>query len=75
MSGTTVLVVCRDCAGTGDGPDGYCGFCMAQGHLNVDRTAEGGVPEGEREWIAPTLPDAPPNPLVLFHVTHPRCCP
>jgi DnaJ-class molecular chaperone len=68
----TVLVVCRDCAGSGDGPDGYCGWCKAQGHILIDRTIEGDIPEGYVEWIRPLLPPTPENPLVLSHV--PRCC-
>lgn len=54
----TVTIVCRECHGSGNGPDGFCGWCLAQGHECVDRV-NGGVPEGCTEWIPATLPPAP----------------
>lgn len=78
MSDTTVAIVCPDCDGTTNGPEGFCAFCMAQGHVRIDRTSEGAVPthdsEGRpvREWVPLTLPETPANPLVtLYH----RCIP
>jgi DnaJ-class molecular chaperone len=74
----TVAVVCADCAGTGDGPDGFCGFCLSQGHISIDRNADGSVPalhaDGRPvvEWIAPALPETPINPWVS---SNPRCVP
>ena len=57
MSDRTVLIVCRECAGTGDAPDSYlqCEYCLGQCHINVDRATDGGIPEGEREWCGPVL--------------------
>lgn len=67
----TVLVVCRDCGGGRSLPDGTaCGFCLAQGHVAVDRTPSGGVPEGEREWIPPQLPA---TPATVWALSHHRC--
>lgn len=56
MSQTTVLVVCRACAGTGLGlhnDAGYredCGECLGQAHVCVNRARDGGLPDGEIEW-------------------------
>lgn len=78
MTGLTVAVVCRACKGTGDGEDGYCGWCQAQGHEHINRAPDGSVPalhdtgEPVVEWIPPMLPDAAPNPLTL---TYQRCVP
>jgi hypothetical protein len=59
----TVLVVCPSCNGSNDAPDGIheCGSCN-RGHIAVDRTPEGGVPDGFTEWIAPFLPETFPLP-------------
>jgi DnaJ-class molecular chaperone len=74
----TVSVVCPDCNGTGDGAHGFCPFCLAQGHVHIDREADGAVPlthpDGRAvvEWIPPTLPPTPTNPLVTLYE---RCIP
>lgn len=58
VSQRTVLVVCRVCHGTGDGIDtAACVDCKGQRHFAVDRTPEGGVPDGYVEWMPPILPD------------------
>jgi hypothetical protein len=69
----TVLVICRDCRGATTLADGTaCGFCMAQGHVAVDRTPDGAVPHDEVEWIAPTLAA---TPATVWTLSHPRCAP
>jgi hypothetical protein len=74
MSQRTALVVCRDCAGTGDAkldPEvGYihqCHFCLGQGHMLVMLARDGGIPDGEREWKSPKLGPVPHNPLRLTY--------
>ena len=66
MSRTTILVVCLDCAGTGIGKEGYtqCEYCLGQMHINVDRTPDGGVPDGYRLWREHTLPDLRRTPSI-----------
>lgn len=63
----TVLVTCRDCAGTGLAAGGVyqCEYCLGQSHILVNRTSDGGIPDQEREWCAPKLGPVPANPLVL----------
>jgi hypothetical protein len=70
MPSTTILVVCPDCKGTNDAPDGVheCGWCN-RGHIAVDRAPDGGVPEGYTEWLPALLPNFVPLP------DHPRCIP
>ncbi len=63
---TLVAVICGACNGSGDGPDGFCGWCLAQGHEYVNRAFDGGVPVGYKEWIPRTLPDGP-CPTLLSH--------
>ncbi len=54
-----VLVYCPDCT-DGTASDGHgCVMCSAMGHIAVDRTADGGVPEGYREWLPAMLPPLP----------------
>lgn len=67
MSATCVLVVCRECAGTGLAAGGVyqCEYCLGQMHVNVSRTMDGGVPDGETPWKCPELGPVPPNPLTL----------
>jgi len=74
MSQRTALVVCRDCAGTGDAkldPEvGYihqCHYCLGQGHILVALTRTGEVPDGETEWKSPKLGPVPFNPLRLTY--------
>ena len=56
MSDRTVLIVCRECAGTGDAPNYLqCGWCLGQGHLNVNREPDGSIPDQETEWCGPVL--------------------
>jgi hypothetical protein len=38
---------------------------MGQCHWSVDRTSDGGVPDGYRLWREYTLPEIQPNPLIL----------
>ncbi len=68
MSGI-VLVRCRECAGTGNAKGGIyqCGWCLGACHVAVDRTLDGGVPDGECEWADHELPALVPNPLILAH--------
>lgn len=67
---TTALVVCRDCAGTGIGEmseAGYrvdCEMCLGGRHVAVDRTRDGGIPDGYREWRGWELGPVPVNPWV-----------
>ena len=76
MSETTVAVVCRACQGSTNGPDGYCGWCQAQGHERINRSADGSVPalhdSGEPvvEWIPPSLPE---TPATVWQLVNPRC--
>lgn len=69
----TVAVVCRVCTGTADG----CGWCMTQGHESINRAPDGSTPthhdtgEPVVEWMPPTLPPTPYNPLVTLY----RCIP
>lgn len=78
MSDTTVAVVCPDCDGSTNGPHGFCAFCMAQGHIRIDRAPDGSVPTHDesgrplREWVPLSLPEVAPNPLTL---TYQRCVP
>jgi DnaJ-class molecular chaperone len=52
----TVLVLCPHCT-DGAKPDGcVCGWCNGMGHIAVNRTVSGGVPEGCTEWMPPMLP-------------------
>lgn len=61
MSRVTVLVYCPFCT-DGVQRDGLvCGECNGIGHEAVNRTAEGGVPEGRTEWMPPVLPLLPPK--------------
>lgn len=70
MSQTHVLVTCPVCAGTGYGHDRpVCGECLGQMHISVDRTKDGGVPDGHREWREWSLGEVPNNPLVLKNAT------
>lgn len=63
----TVLVTCRQCAGTGDSRATdkaratylQCEYCLGQRHVNIDRTPDGGVPDGETEWLGPMLAPFP----------------
>jgi hypothetical protein len=72
-----VLVTCRDCAGTGLGEASeigvryQCVYCLGGGHIAVDRTADGGVPDQYREWRSSDLGPTPLNPLRLTYA-HPR---
>lgn len=68
MTGHLVAVVCRECKGTGNAPDGVlcCPWCVGMGHESVDRDAHGNVPAGFVEWIPPLLPEGPPP--------YQRCC-
>ena len=72
MSAQTVLVYCPECAGTGVARGGVyqCRYCMGQCHWSVDRTFDGGVPDGYRLWREYTLPEIRPNPLILSSDAH-----
>lgn len=49
---TIVNVVCPGCDGTGSDGDGdVCRECLGQRHIAVDKTPDGSVPDGFREWI------------------------
>lgn len=63
----TVLIVCRECAGTGNARGGIlqCEYCLGQCHVAINRTVEGGIPDGETEWKVRDLGPVPTNPLVL----------
>jgi DnaJ-class molecular chaperone len=63
----TVLVVCRECAGTGNARGGIlqCEYCLGQCHIAVNRMPDGGVPDGEKEWKVRDLGPIPRNPLIL----------
>ena len=63
----TVLVICPLCRGASAYPDNPpCpDVCHSQGHIAVDRTADGTVPEGFTEWLPRELPTLP---------NIPRCC-
>lgn len=67
MSHQTVLVKCRECAGTGLGVPAHlaCEVCLGQSHVCVDRAKDGGVPDGWVRWVDYDLPETPLNPLVL----------
>ena len=67
MSQRCVLVRCRDCGGTGIGKEAFtqCEYCLGQMHINVDRTKDGGVPDGYTEWREIDLGPVPLNPLTL----------
>lgn len=73
MSQRTAIVVCHDCAGTGLGlhiEAGYraqCGWCLGQGHVTVDRTVSGELPDQAREWKSAKLGAVPYNPLRLTY--------
>lgn len=74
MSQRTAIVVCHDCAGTGLGEyqeeGGYhaqCGWCLGQGHVTVDRTASGDLPDQAREWKSAKLGPVPVNPYRLTY--------
>ena len=77
MSGYTVAVLCRVCRGSGNGEDGYCGWCKAQGHESINRNADGSTPtthdtgEPVVEWIPATLPE---TPATVWTLAHGRCC-
>ena len=62
-----VTVICPACGGTGDGEDGVhmCTYCLAQGHIRVDRDRDGTVPSGMREWVDAMRGPVPDNPLTL----------
>lgn len=73
MSQRTALIVCRDCAGTGDAkydPEvGYihqCHYCLGQGHMLVDRDHDGNLPDQACEWKSPKLGPVPYNPWVPY---------
>ncbi len=67
MSRTCVLVKCVDCGGTGIGTEPYtqCVYCLGQMHIAVNRTPDGGVPDGFTEWREIDLGPTPLNPLTL----------
>lgn len=61
-----VMVTCPSCAGTGYGKDTpVCDVCLGQLHISVNRTHDGGVPDGYTEWRTSDLGPIPDNPLVL----------
>jgi DnaJ-class molecular chaperone len=63
-----VLVHCPDCGGTGYGHNRpVCGHCLGQMHIAVDRTLDGGCPDGYREWRDKELPPLELNPLRLTY--------
>ena len=64
MSQQTALVTCPSCAGTGYGKDRpVCGECLGQLHIAVDRTRDGGIPDGFTPWREWSLGEVPVNPL------------
>jgi len=67
---STVTVICRECGNDGRFP--VCGWCMGQGHEDVDRAQDGSIPPGFTEHIPPLLPEPPMNPLVPLYQ---RCVP
>lgn len=63
-----VLVTCVACAGTGYGKETpVCDVCLGQLHVAVDRTPDGGVPDGYVEWRTSDLGPIPNNPLRLTY--------
>lgn len=70
---TTALVTCRECAGTGIGEMSEAGYrvacdpCLGAGHISVDRTKDGGIPDGYVPWREWDLGDVPRNPLRLTY--------
>jgi DnaJ-class molecular chaperone len=72
MSRIIVLVHCPSCAGTGYGHgQPVCGECLGQMHIGVNRTTDGGVPDGFREWRDAELGPLKLNPLRLTHYGRP----
>lgn len=62
------MVTCPACAGTGYGHGiPVCEVCLGQLHISVDRTPDGGVPDGYTEWRTSDLGPLPLNPLRLTH--------
>lgn len=74
----TVAVLCRECLGSTNGPDGFCGWCQAQGHESINRLPDGSVPLMHDDgrpvvlWLPVELPETPNNPLVPLYQ---RCIP
>jgi len=64
---TTVNVICPSCDGTGNASDGWrgCGECLTQGHIRVNRNADGSLPRGLKEWVDAEFGEVPDNPLTL----------
>lgn len=68
-----VLVTCLACGGTGIGEMSEAGYraacdpCHGGGHIAVDRTKDGGVPDGYVEWRGWELGPVPINPLRLTY--------
>lgn len=60
------LVTCPACAGTGYGKETpVCDLCLGCLHIAVDRTKDGGIPDGYAVWREWDLGPVPHNPLVL----------
>ena len=56
----TVDVWCDACDGTGTGASAdepVCLSCQGQRHVAVNRDEHGQVPDGQREYLPPMLPD------------------
>lgn len=68
MSDKTAIIVCRECAGTGNARGGIyqCDICLGQGHLLCDRLPDGSLPDQEREWLGAKLGPVPYNPWVPY---------
>lgn len=66
-------MVCPACAGTGIGEmsdAGYrvdCDPCMGGRHISVDRTKDGGIPDGYVAWREWELGEVRPNPYRLTY--------
>lgn len=61
-------MTCPACAGTGYGKGvPVCGLCLGQLHIAIDRTKDGGIPDGYLPWREWDLGDVPRNPLRLTY--------